>query len=105
MAEHMSVVPGELRRAAGEHRHTAERLGAVPAAQADVLASLDSLGPIFAEFRAAGADLLDQRRTCYEQQSAAHAEMARRLDQAADAWESQDAEAAQRLAAVNGEGA
>lgn len=103
MAEHLNVVPGELRQAAREHRHTAERLSAVPAGQAEVLASLNSLGPIFAEFRAAGADLLDQRRLCYEQQSAAHAEMAQRLEQAADAFESQDAEAAQRLRALHGD--
>ncbi len=97
MAEHLNVVPEDLRRAAREHRQTAETLGAVPAGHADVMASLDSLGPIFAEFRSAGAELLDQRRSCYQQQAAAHAEMADRLNQAAAAWETQDAEAAQRL--------
>ncbi len=100
MAEHLNVVPGGLRQAAREHRQTAEALGAVPAGHAEVMASLDSLGPIFAEFRAAGAELLDQRRACYEQQAAAHAEMADRLNHAADAWEAQDAEAAQRLSSV-----
>jgi hypothetical protein len=97
MAEHLNVVPDDLRRAAREHRQTAETLGAVPLGHADVMASLDSLGPIFAEFRAAGAELLDQRRACYEQQAAAHAEMADRLHHAAETWEAQDAESAQRL--------
>ena len=97
MAEHLNVVPEELRRAAGEHRQTAEILGAVPAGHADVMSSLESLGPIFAEFREAGRELLDQRRICYEQQAAAHAEMADRLCHAADAWEAQDTEGAQRL--------
>jgi len=97
MAEHLNVVPEDLRRAAREHRQTAETLGAVPAGHAEVMASLDSLGPIFAEFRAAGAELLDQRRSCYQQQAAAHAEMADRLTRAAADWETQDAEAAQRL--------
>jgi hypothetical protein len=100
MTEHLNVVPGELRQAAHEHRQAAEQLGAVPAGHAGVLASLDSLGPIFAEFRDAGRELLDQRRVCYEQQAAAHAEMADRLNQTADAWESQDAESAQRLRGV-----
>ena len=104
MAEHLNVVPGELRRAAREHRRTAEHLAAVPAAQADVQASLESLGPIFAEFRAAGAQLLDQRRICYEQQSAAHARLADRLNQAADAWEVQDAEGAAELGNLAGDG-
>lgn len=100
MAEHLNVVPDDLRRAAREHRQTAETLGAVPLGHADVLASLESLGPIFAEFRDAGRELLDQRRVCYEQQAAAHAEMADRLHQAAERWEAQDAESAQRLRSV-----
>lgn len=104
MTEHLNVVPGELRQAAREHRQTAEQLGAVPAGHADVMASLDSLGPIFAEFRDAGADLLDQRRACYQEQAAAHAEMADRLNHAADTWENQDAEGAQRLRTLPGDG-
>jgi hypothetical protein len=100
MAERLNVVPDELRQAAREHRETAERLGAVPAQHADLMATLDSLGPIFAEFRAAGAELLDQRRACYEQQSAAHAELAERLRHAADVWEHQDADAARQLGAI-----
>ena len=104
MAEHLNVVPGELRRAAREHRRTAEHLAAVPAAQADVQASLESLGPVFAEFRNAGAQLLDQRRICYEQQATAHAELADRLNQAADTWETQDSEGAARLRDLTGDG-
>ena len=104
MTEHLNVVPGELRQAAAEHRLTAEQLGAASGRHTEVLASLESLGPIFAEFRSAGAELLDQRRVCYEQQAAAHAEMADRLHHAADIWESQDAEAAHRLRNVPQEG-
>ncbi|MBU3750831.1 MAG: ESX-1 secretion-associated protein [Mycobacterium sp.] len=104
MTEHLNVAPGELRQAAVEHRRAAEQLGAAPASHDDVMATLDSLGPIFAEFRAAGAELLDQRRVCYEQQAAAHAELADRLNHAADVWESQDADSALRLRGVPGEG-
>lgn len=100
MVDRLNVVPGELRRAAREHLLTAERLGAVPARHAEVIAALDSLGPIFAEFRDAGRELLDCRRACYEQQSAAHAAMAERLNRAADTWEEQDSEAARQLRAV-----
>lgn len=103
MAERLNVVPGELRAAAREHRETADQLGAAPAANAAVMNTLDSLGPIFAEFRAAGAQLLEQRRVCYEQQAAAHAEMAERLNRAAAVWENQDAEAAQQLRSIAGE--
>ncbi|WP_328349660.1 ESX-1 secretion-associated protein [Mycobacterium sp. NBC_00419] len=97
MAERIHVVPDELRRAARHHDQAAEQLGAAPASHADVLASLDSLGPIFAELRDAGRELLDQRRACYQQQSEAHAELADNLRYAADTWELQDSAAAADL--------
>ncbi|MGI9125173.1 MAG: type VII secretion target [Mycobacterium sp.] len=100
MADHIHLVPEELRQAAREHLETAERLGAAPSANTAVMATLESLGPVFAELREAGRELLDQRRACYEQQSAAHAEMAERLDRAAGTFERHEAESADRLRAV-----
>lgn len=100
MADRLNVVPEDLRRAALEHYATADRLRSVPAGHADIMASLESLGPVFAELRDAGRDLLEQRRVCYERQAAAHAELAERLDVAADAWEQQDTEAAHRLRGI-----
>lgn len=97
MAERLNVVPDELRQAADEHRHAAEHLAAVPSGHAEIMASLDSLGPIFAEFREAGRALLEQRRTCYQEQAAAHADLADRLLDAAARWEQYDADAARRL--------
>ena len=99
MAEGFSVAPEELRQAARAHRDTAEHLHTVPRSHPDSLASLESLGPIFAELREAGRELLEQRRQCYEQQAAAHAELAGNLHDAADVWEHQDADAARRLSA------
>ncbi len=104
MAENLNVVPAELRQAAGQHRDTADHLAAVPARQADILSTLESLGPIFAEFRDAGRELLDQRRVCYEQQAAAHAELADRLARAADFWEQHDEDAARQLRDLAGGG-
>lgn len=100
MAERLNVVPEDLRRAAREHRETADHLATAPSGNAGVMATLESLGPVFADLREAGRELLDQRRVCYEEQAAAHADLAERLSQAADAWESQDAESADRLSAV-----
>lgn len=97
MADRLNVVPDELRQAADEHRHTADYLASVPSNHADIMASLESLGPIFAEFREAGRELLDQRRICYQDQAAAHADLADRLLEAAGRWEQHDAEAARRL--------
>jgi len=102
MAEHLNVVPAQLRQAAGEHRETADQLAAVPSRQADIMSTLESLGPIFAEFRDAGKELLDQRRVCYEQQAAAHTELADRLGSAADFWEQHDEDAARQLRDIAG---
>lgn len=105
MADRINVVPAELRRAATEHRHTAEQLSDAGSADRDVLSSLESLGPIFGELRDAGRALLDERRACYQQQAAAHADLADKLSAAADAWEMHDTDAAVRLRDVGGDGA
>ena len=105
MAECIHVVPDELRRAAGDHEDTAEQLSTVSASHVDILASLDSLGPIFSELRDAGRELLDQRRACYEQQAAAHAELAANLRHAADVWEHQDSAAAAEFGRIAEDGA
>ncbi|MCX2929207.1 ESX-1 secretion-associated protein [Mycobacterium sp. CVI_P3] len=104
MAERIHVVPDELRRAARDHQDIAEQLSTVPSRHADILASLDSLGPIFGELREAGRELLDQRRACYEQQAAAHAELATNLRHAADVWEHQDSAAAAQLGTISEDG-
>lgn len=104
MAERIHVVPDELRSAARGHQETAEQLSTAPSRHADILASLDSLGPIFGELRDAGRELLDQRRACYEQQAAAHAELATNLRHAADVWEHQDTAAAAEFGRLTEDG-
>lgn len=98
--QRLNVVPAQLRRAAGEHRDTAEHLGTVPSRHADIMETLESLGPVFAEFRETGRELLDARRICYEQQAAAHAELSDRLRGAADFWEQHEEDAARQLREV-----
>lgn len=97
MAEEIRVAPEELRLAAQRHRATADELMNAPKAHGDIMASLDSLGPIFGELRAAGRDLLERRRACYEQQAAAHSDLADNLYLAAATWEVSDSVAAQSL--------
>lgn len=100
MADRIHIDPAELRQAAEEHRRTAELLGDVPATHGEIMASLDSLGPVFAELREAGRQLLEHRRTCYLQQAAAHGDLADALVAAADSWEQHDAEAAHQMRQV-----
>ena len=104
MADRLNVVPADLHGAAREHRQTADHLAAAPLGNAEVMASLESLGPIFAELRDAGRELLGERRVCYEQQAAAHVDLADRLNRVADGWEQHDAGAADRLGAVAEDG-
>lgn len=97
MAELINVQPAELRRAAETHRLAAEQLSEVPRSHDEIMASLESLGPVFAELRDAGRELLEHRRSCYLQQAAAHSDLADTLQQAADAWEHHESSAAQRI--------
>lgn len=97
MADRLNVAPAELRQAARGHRETAGHLIAVASDDAGVLAGLESLGPVFAELRDAGRELLGERRACYEQQAAAHADLADKLSAVADYWEQHDADGAGRL--------
>jgi len=103
MTERINVSPEELRQVARAHRETADDLRTAGLHDADVMATLESLGPVFADLRDAGSDLLVQRRACYEQQALAHADLADQLIHAADVWGQHDAGAADDLRAV-GEG-
>lgn len=103
MADRLTVLPAELCRDADAHRAAADRLAATAAADADILATLDSLGPVFGDLRDAGRALLEERRSCYRQQADAHRELADRLTAAAQTWQQQDADAANRFRGLAGE--
>jgi hypothetical protein len=97
MADRIHVVPAALREAAGHHRETSEYLRTLPASHAAIQESLDSLGPIFADLREAGRELLEQRRICYEQQADNHAEIADNLTRSAGMWEQHEADSATKF--------
>lgn len=97
MAERINVQPDALRQASREHRDTAEFLGSVPLVHNDIMASLESLGPIFSDLCVVGRELLENRRLCYEAQAQAHAELAENLNYAAQIWEHHDISSARDL--------
>lgn len=101
MAERIHVVTDNLRQAAGHHQETSEYLRTLPSSHQAIQESLDSLGPIFADLREAGRELLEQRRLCYQQQADSHAELAGNLTKSASMWEEQEAQAVQRLRRVS----
>jgi Excreted virulence factor EspC, type VII ESX diderm len=100
MSERIHVVTDNLRQAAGHHQETSEYLRTLPSSHQAIQESLDSLGPIFADLREAGRELLEQRRVCYQQQADSHAQLAENLTKSASMWEEQEAEAVQRLKRV-----
>ena len=89
-----------LREAAARHAETSDYLRTMPASHQAIQDSLDSLGPIFADLREAGRELLEQRRLCYQQQADDHADMAHNLQVAALHWEEHDAAGASKIRAV-----
>jgi hypothetical protein len=97
-------VPADLREAAGHHQETSEYLRTLPASHAAIQRSLDSLGPIFADLREAGRELLERRRLCYEQQADNHAEIAENLTKSAGMWERHEAEAAAKFDRIADDG-
>lgn len=97
MVDRIQVVPAHLRAVAAHHQQTSEHLRTVPLSHAAIQESLNSLGPIFSEFRDAGGELLELRRQCYEQQADDHADMACQLTIAAATWEQHEEEAAHKL--------
>ena len=100
MAEHIRVVPEELLQDARAHREFADQLDLASATHAAVLATLDSLGPVFAGLRDDCRAVLDQRRGCYQREAAVHAEIAGTLCHVAQVWEEQDGDAARRLGRI-----
>ena len=92
------MAPDELRQNARAHDEFADELSTVHRSHSAVLGMLDSLGPVFADLGITGRALLDQRRSCYWQQAAVHADLAGRLAHAAQVWERHDGDAATLLA-------
>ena len=86
MSQPIHVDQAVLADAAAHHREASDYLSAVPSSHAAIEASLQSLGPIYGDFRQAAGALLEARKNCYDDQAAQHAAMADNLDQAAQTW-------------------
>lgn len=100
MADNIDVDPAQLRGLAARHDEAADQLRAVPEKHGDIQCSIDSLGPIFGEFREAARDLLERRRKCYLAQADEHHQLAQHLHEAANLWERNEADGAARLRAL-----
>lgn len=95
--ETMRISGQALREAAQHHQEAADYLQTVPDTHPQIEGFLSSLGPIFGGFRAAGLELLDQRRACYEQQARDHRHVTAGLNESAALWDSHEAGGAQQM--------
>lgn len=86
MPEQIRVNQGVLTNAAGHHQEASDYLATVPASHEGILAALNSLGPIYGDFRRAAGSLLDARKNCYDDQSSEHSEMSDNLNLAVATW-------------------
>lgn len=94
MSEHIHVNENILMDAALHHQEAADYLASVAASHEAVQATLNSLGPIYSEFRQAAASLLEARKHCYDQQSEEHSAVATNLRRAVQMWTEQEDHAA-----------
>ncbi|MBI3217829.1 MAG: ESX-1 secretion-associated protein [Mycobacterium sp.] len=101
MADIIRVDLENLREAATRHGEVADQLRVVPDSHDAIQQSLDSLGPIFAELREAGRELLEQRRLCYQEQADEHSAMADSLRASATYWEEHEDERAAAMRALS----
>jgi len=94
MPQEIRVDQGILTSAAGNHQEASEYLAAVPASHEGIRATLNSLGPIYGDFRRAADSLLDARKDCYDGQASEHSEMSDNLNLAVATWNRHEDDAA-----------
>lgn len=93
MPEKIHVNREVLTNAAANHRETSDYLATVPASHEAIQTTLNSLGPIYGDFRQAAGSLLDARKNCYDNQSSQHSEMSGNLQGAVATWDTHEQDA------------
>lgn len=94
------VVGAKLRSAGQKHQDAADYLRAVPDTHPQIQEFLTSMGPLFGDFRAAGLNVLDQRKACYTKQADDHEHVNNGLNQAASTWDNHEGGASQQFRGV-----
>lgn len=93
MPERIHVNPDVLTNAAGNHQAVADYLSTVSSSHEAIEATLNSLGPIYDDFRQAASSLLEARKNCYDDQSSEHSAVSDNLHRAVSAWNTHEDDA------------
>ncbi|MFV8234002.1 type VII secretion target [Mycolicibacterium fortuitum] len=94
------ITPEVLQSAALGHDEAATYLRGVPSSNAEIQATLDSLGPVFAELREEGRIKLDERQRSYHAQADEHERTAANLHEAHSRWDTHEQTAARQFREV-----
>lgn len=94
MPQEIRVNQGVLTNAAANHQEASDYLATVAASHDGLRTTLDSLGPIYGDFRRAAEELLDARKSCYDDQSSEHAQVSDNLNLAVATWNKYEDDAA-----------
>ncbi|MEB3033899.1 type VII secretion target [[Mycobacterium] nativiensis] len=94
MPQEIRVNQDVLTNAAGNHQEASDYLATVSASHEDLRATLNSLGPIYGDFRRAADSLLDARKSCYDDQSSEHSQVSDNLNLAVATWNRHEDDAA-----------
>lgn len=102
--EEIQVSTENQREAATNHAEVAEFLRQIPQDQEQIVAWLESKGPIYKPLIPEVQRLLDERRAFYDDEAAEHEHLHRGLNKTADAWEAHEDQAISDINAATGEG-
>ncbi|KAA1430212.1 type VII secretion target [Mycolicibacter arupensis] len=94
MPERIHVNADVLTTAAGNHQAAADYLSTVSASHEAIQATLNSLGPIYDDFRQAASALLEARKNCYDDQASEHSAVSDNLHRAVAMWNTHEDDAA-----------
>lgn len=97
MSDDIKLNPEVIRRAAAAHTAAADYLRTVPESNANIMACLESLGPVYAQLREEGRTKLDERHASYHQQADDHEATASGLNAVNARWESHEQDAKNRF--------
>lgn len=97
MSDDIKLDPETIRRAAAGHTAAADYLRTVPESNADIMACLESLGPVYAQLREEGRTKLDERHASYHQQAADHEDAALGLNTVNAQWANHEQDAHDRF--------
>lgn len=97
MSEDIRIDREVIQRAADGHTAAADYLRAVPESNEGIMASLESLGPVYAQLREEARGKLAERKSSYHDQASSHENAAAGLTTVNTMWDNHEQDAQGRF--------